>query len=406
METQEMISRVTGVPNNRINAKVKRMGGAFGGKESRGCQLSGLLAIAAMKERRPMRAMLNRDEDMMISGQRHPIRCDWKVGVMKDGTLVALQADCYNNGGWSLDMSAAVMDRCMTHLENCYEIPNVHIRGWVCKTNTHTNTAFRGFGAPQAMFFTESFMYAVAEGLKIDIDELRWKNLYKQGHLTAFLQKIDDDWHVPMLLEQLRKEAKYDERKTAIHDFNTKNKWKKRGICLVPTKFGLSFATAPHLNQGAANVKIYTDGSVLLNHGGTEMGQGLYTKMCQVAAQELKVPLENVYTADTSTYQSPNASPTAASSGSDLNGMAIKDACDQLNERLRPYWERFGPKADFKDIAHAAYLDRINLSTVGHWKMPKIGYKFGIYDPSLVTPMYYYFTQVRSSFPVSQIPKI
>lgn len=389
-----MISRVTGIPSNRINVRVKRMGGGFGGKESRSIQLAGLLAIAAMKERRPMRAMLNRDEDMMTTGQRHPIKCRWKVGVMNDGTLVALEADCYNNAGYSLDMSASVMDRCLTHLDNCYEIPNVHIRGWVCKTNTHSNTAFRGFGAPQAMFFAESYMYAIAEGLKMDIDELRWKNLYKEGNRTPFLQKIDEDWHVPLLLAQLRRECKYDERKAEVAKFNAQNKWKKRGICLIPTKFGLSFATALHLNQGAASVKIYTDGSVLLSHGGTEMGQGLYTKMCQIAAQELSVPLEAVYTADTSTYQIPNASPTAASSGSDLNGMAIKDACDQLNARLKPYWEKFGPDAEFKTIARAAYLDRVNLVATGHWSMPRIGYQFGNYDPETVKPMYYYFTQV------------
>jgi xanthine dehydrogenase/oxidase len=395
METQEMISRVTGIPNNRINARVKRMGGAFGGKESRSVQISGLLAIAAKKERRPMRIMLNRDEDMMVSGQRHPFKCHWKVGVMNDGTLVALQAECYDNGGWSLDMSASVMDRCLTHLDNCYEIPNVHIRGWVCKTNTHSNTAFRGFGAPQSMYFTETFMNAIAEGLNIDVDELRWKNLYKEGDLTPFLQKIDEDWHVPLLMEQLRTEAEYDRRKAAAAGFNSKNKWKKRGICLVPTKFGLSFATALHLNQGYASVKIYTDGSVLLNHGGTEMGQGLYTKMCQIAAQELQLSIDDVYTADTSTYQTPNASPTAASSGSDLNGMAVKDACDQLNERLKPYRENLGPDADFKAIVVAAYRDRVNLAATGHWKMPRVGYQFGNYDPATTKPMYYYFTQVR-----------
>lgn len=394
METQELISKITGVPSNRINARVKRMGGGFGGKETRSLQIAGLLAMAAKKERRPMRMMLNRDEDMMVSGQRHPFKCHWKVGVMNDGTLVALDADCYNNGGFSLDMSASVMDRCMTHLDNCYQIPNVHIRGWVCKTNTHSNTAFRGFGAPQGMFFAESFMNAIAEGLGMDVNELRLKNLYNVGDRTPFLQKIDEDWHVPLLLEQVRKEARFDERKAEIALFNSRNKWKKRGICLIPTKFGLSFATAIHLNQGAATVKIYTDGSVLLNHGGTEMGQGLYTKMVQVAAQELSVPIDLVYTADTSSYQVPNASPTAASSGSDLNGMAIKDACDQLNARLQPYREKFGPDASFKTIVHAAYLDRVNLAATGHWKMPRIGYHFGNYDPETVKPMYYYFTQV------------
>lgn len=394
METQEFVSRVIGVPSNRINARVKRMGGAFGGKESRSVQLAVILAVAAKKERRPMRAMLNRDEDMMTTGQRNPIMCRWKIGVMNDGKLVAIDADCYANAGFSLDMSGAVMDRCCTHLDNCYYFPNAHIRAWVCKTNTVTNTAFRGFGGPQAMFIAESFMYAIAEGLNIPIDELRWKNLYEQGQRTPFHQLIDEDWHIPMLLEQVRKEAKYDERKAQIAKYNAQNKWKKRGICLVPTKFGLSFATAIHLNQAGASVKIYADGSILLSHGGTEMGQGLYTKMCQVAAQELNAPLESIYTQDTATYQIANASPTAASSGSDLNGMAVKNACDQLNERLKPYWEKFGRDAPLSKIAHAAYRDRVNLAATGYWKMPKIGHVWGDYNPETVKPMYYYFTQV------------
>lgn len=394
METQEFVSQVTGVPSNRVNARVKRMGGAFGGKESRSCQLASILAVAAKKEQRPMRCMLNRDEDMMTSGQRHPVQARWKVGTTADGMLIALEADVYDNAGYSQDMSGAVMDRCCTHLENCYEIPHVLIRGHVCKTNTHSNTAFRGFGGPQAMFITETYMTAIAEGLGIPIDELRWKNLYKQGDITPFLQKIDEDWHVPLLLEQARKEANYNERKTSIETFNAEHKWRKRGISMIPTKFGLSFATALHLNQAGASVKIYADGSVLLHHGGTEMGQGLYTKMCQIAAQELNIPVDAIFTQDTTTYQIANASPTAASSGSDLNGMAVKDACDQLNERLKPYRNKYGSDAPMKTLAHAAYLERVNLAANGFWKMPKIGYKWGNYDIKTVKPMYYYFTQV------------
>lgn len=381
------------------------MGGAFGGKESRSVQLACLLAVAAKKEWRPMRCMLNRDEDMMTTGQRHPIQARWKVGTKFDGTLIALEADVYDNAGYSHDMSGAVMDRCCTHLDNCYEIPNVLIRGHVCKTNTHSNTAFRGFGGPQAMFIAESYMSAVAEGLKIPIDELRWKNLYKEGQLTPFLQKIDQDWHVPMMLEQVRKEVNYDERKAAIKKFNSEHKWRKRGISMIPTKFGLSFATALHLNQAGASVKIYADGSVLLHHGGTEMGQGLYTKMCQVAAQELNVPVDAIFTQDTTTYQIANASPTAASSGSDLNGMAVKHACDQLNERLKQFREKYGADAPMKTLAHAAYLERVNLAANGFWKMPRIGYKWGNYDINSVKPMYYYFTQVCPlvSLPLSAV---
>lgn len=168
------------------------------------------------------------------------------------------------------------MDRCLTHLENCYEIPHVHIRGHVCKTHTHSNTAFRGFGAPQAMYITESYMCAIAEGLNISVDDLRKKNLYKEGDVTPFFQRLDEDWHIPMLLEQIRQEIKYEERKVQIAEFNAKNKWKKRGICLLPTKFGLSFATAVHLNQANASIKIFADGSVLLHHGGKTLAHRFY----------------------------------------------------------------------------------------------------------------------------------
>ncbi|RVX70089.1 hypothetical protein B0A52_06261 [Exophiala mesophila] len=393
METQEFVSLVTGVPSNRINARVKRMGGGFGGKESRSVPIACALAIAAKKVNRPVRCMLNRDEDMMTSGQRHPFQARYRVGVMNDGTLKALDADIYNNAGFSYDMSTAVMDRCCTHVDNVYSFEHAHIKGFVCKTNTHSNTAYRGFGGPQAMFIAETYMTQVAEGLNMSVDELRLKNLYKPNELTPFMQKIDEDWHIPQLFSELRKECDYEKRRADVDEFNRKNKWKKRGISMCPSKFGISFATAIHLNQASAAVKIFADGSVLLHHGGTEMGQGLYTKMCQVAAQELNVPVDAIYTSDTSSYYTANVSPTAASSGSDLNGMAVKDACDQLNERLKPYWDKFGADADMKTIAHAAYLDRVNLSASGFWKMPKVGYIWGNYDADTVKPMYYYFTQ-------------
>jgi len=393
METQEFVSSVLGVPSNRINCRVKRMGGGFGGKESRSVPFAVYTAIAARKEKRPVRIMLNRDEDMLLSGQRHPFQARWKVGVSSAGKLLALEADVYNNGGFSQDMSGAVMDRCLTHFDNSYECPNVFLRASVCRTNIHSNTAYRGFGAPQGMYFAETIMYNIAEGLSMDIDSLRQRNLYTTGQHTPFFQKIDEDWHVPMLLHQLSASSNYDHRKSAVSSFNKTNRWKKRGISLIPCKFGLSFATALHLNQAAAYIKIYADGSVLLHHGGTEMGQGLYTKMCQIAAQELGTPLDSIYTQDSSTYQIANASPTAASSGSDLNGMAVKNACDQLNARLAPYREKLGPNAKLKEIAHAAYIDRVNLAANGFWKMPKVGYNWGDTNWETVKPMYYYWTQ-------------
>jgi xanthine dehydrogenase/oxidase len=313
MEVQEFVSQVTGVPSNRINARVRRMGGAFGGKESRSTPFASILAVAAKKEKRPMRCMLNRDEDMMTSGQRHPVQARWRVGVMNDGKLVALDVDIYDNAGWTLDLSGAVMDRCCTHVDryvlaessrtpsrfrasntnfrslaSCYEIPNVYIRGHVCKTNTHSNTAFRGFGGPQAMFIAESYMTAVAEGLSISVDDLRIKNLYKQGEYTPFLQQIDVDWHIPQLFKELREECNFDDRRAAIDQFNNKHKWKKRGIAMLPVKFGISFG-ALHLNQASASVKIFADGSVLLHHGGTEMGQGEFE--CLICLTESKLTL-------------------------------------------------------------------------------------------------------------------
>ena len=393
METQEFVSSVLGVPSNRINCRVKRMGGGFGGKESRSVPFAVYTAIAAKKEKRPVRIMLSRDEDMMLSGQRHPFQARWKVGVSYEGKLIALEADIYNNGGFSQDMSGAVMDRCLTHFDNSYECPNVFLRAHVCRTNIHSNTAYRGFGAPQGMYFAETIMYNVAEGLGMDIDSLRRKNLYAIGQHTPFFQQIDEDWHIPMLLNQLSKSSDYERRKHEIKSFNIQNRWKKRGISLIPCKFGLSFATALHLNQAAAYVKIYADGSVLLHHGGTEMGQGLYTKMCQIAAEELGTSLDSIYTQDSQTYQIVNASPTAASSGSDLNGMAVKNACDQINERLAPYRRKYGDDTQMKTLAHAAYLDRVNLAANGFWKMPKVGYNWGDTNWETVKPMYYYWTQ-------------
>ncbi|KAI8677562.1 hypothetical protein NCS56_00646400 [Fusarium sp. Ph1] len=391
MENQVFVAQVLGVPMSRVNMRVRRMGGAYGGKESRSTPIAMLVALAARKESRPVRMMLNRDEDIATSGQRHPFQSHWKVGVDSQGKIQVLDVDIYNNAGHTLDMSSAVMDRACTHVDNCYYIPHAWVRGWVCKTNTVSNTAFRGFGGPQGMYITENIMYTISEGLNIDIDDLRTRNLYQIGQRTPFLQEITDDFHVPTMLEQLTVTSDYEKRKKAVKEFNSKNSYKKRGICKIPTKFGLSFATALCLNQAAAYVKIYEDGSVLLHHGGTEMGQGLYTKMAQVAAEELGVSVDEVYNKESQTDQIANGSPTAASSGSDLNGQAVKNACDQINERLKPYREKYGYDAPLSNIAHAAYSDRVNLAANGFWKMPRIGYVWGNWKDPL--PMYYYWTQ-------------
>ncbi|KAF4977571.1 hypothetical protein FZEAL_5942 [Fusarium zealandicum] len=386
-ETQAFASRVCDVQSNKIVVRVKRLGGAFGGKETRSVLLSSALALAAKKTKKPVRYMLTREEDMVTSGQRHPFLGRYKVGVNKDGKIQALDCDIFNNAGWTFDLSAAVCERAMTHVDGCYNIPNVHIRGRLCKTNTMSNTAFRGFGGPQGMFIAETYMEEVADRLGMPVETLRQVNMYQGDEQTHFGQGLGD-WYVPLMYKQVQDEAIYPQRRHAVTEFNKTNKWRKRGMALIPTKFGISF-TALFLNQAGALVHIYHDGSILVAHGGTEMGQGLYTKLTQIAAQALGVPLDNVFISETSTNTVPNASATAASASSDLNGYAIFNACEQLNERLAPYRKKLGPEATMKDLAHAAYFDRVNLSAQGFYKTPEIGYDWA----TNTGKMFFYFTQ-------------
>ncbi|KAM7220208.1 molybdopterin binding Aldehyde oxidase/xanthine dehydrogenase [Rhypophila decipiens] len=386
-ETQVYAAQVCNLPCNKVVVRCKRMGGGFGGKETRSVALSSLLAVAAQKTKRPVRCMLTREEDMIFSGQRHPFLGRWKVGVNMDGKIQALDLDIFNNGGWSWDLSAAVCERAMTHSDGCYLIPNIHVRGRICKTNTMSNTAFRGFGGPQGMFIAETYMTEVADRLGMPVEKFREINFYQPGDVTHFNQPITD-WHVPLMYKQVQEESNYAARREAITKFNQEHKWRKRGLALIPTKFGISF-TALWFNQAGALVHIYEDGSVLVAHGGTEMGQGLHTKMTQIAAQALGVPLEDVYISETATNTVANASATAASASSDLNGYAIFNACEQINERLKPYREKLGPGATMKQIAHAAYFDRVNLSAQGFYKTPEIGYTWGKNEGK----MFFYFTQ-------------
>ncbi|PQE27918.1 xanthine dehydrogenase protein [Rutstroemia sp. NJR-2017a BBW] len=386
-ETQAYVAQVCDVTANKVVSKVKRLGGGFGGKETRSIQLAGIVSLAAKKTGRPVRCMLNRDEDMITSGQRHPFLSRWKVAVNKDGKLQGLDLDMFCNGGWTQDLSGAVLDRSLSHSDNCYKIPNVHVRGRACKTNTMSNTAFRGFGGPQGLFMAECYMEEVADRLGMPVEKLREINFYQPLEETHYNQALKD-WHVPLMYKQVQEESNYAARREAITKFNSEHKWKKRGLSIIPTKFGISF-TALFLNQAGALVHIYHDGSVLVAHGGTEMGQGLHTKMMMVAAEALGVPLENVFISETATNTVANTSSTAASASSDLNGYAIFNACAQLNERLAPYRERLGKDATMKQLAHAAYFDRVNLSANGFYKTPDIGYTWG---PN-IGQMFFYFTQ-------------
>lgn len=386
-ETQTYTAKVTGVAANKVVARVKRLGGGFGGKETRSIQLSSICSVAAKKNRRPVRSMLNRDEDILTSGQRHPFLGRWKMGVNKDGKIQAIDVDVFNNGGWSQDLSGAVLERAMTHIDGCYRIPNVYVRGRIAKTNTVSNTAFRGFGGPQGMFICESMMTEVADHLKMPVEEFRKVNFYKALELTHFNQPLKD-WYVPLMYDQVQEESRYWERKAEVDEYNKTHKWNKRGLALIPTKFGISF-TALFLNQAGALVHIYHDGSVLLAHGGTEMGQGLHTKMTMIAAEALGIPHDSVFISETATNTVANTSSTAASATSDLNGYAIWNACQQLNERLAPYREKFGRDAPLHKLAEAAYFDRVNLSAQGFYKTPDIGYVWGENKGQ----MFFYFTQ-------------
>ncbi|KAJ9306892.1 hypothetical protein DTO217A2_3673 [Paecilomyces variotii] len=385
-ETQTYVAQVAGVAANKVVSRVKRLGGGFGGKETRSIQLAGICAAAAAKVKRPVRCMLNRDEDIVTSGQRHPFLCRWKVGVSNEGKLLALDADIFANGGHTQDLSGAVVERSLSHADGVYNIPNVHVRGRVCKTNTVSNTAFRGFGGPQGLFFAESFVSEIADHLNIPVEEFRALNMYKPGDKTHFSQELKD-WHVPLMYKQVMEDSAYKERRKAVEEYNRTHKWSKRGLAIVPTKFGISF-TALFLNQAGALVHIYHDGSVLVAHGGTEMGQGLHTKMTMIAAEALQVPLEDVFISETATNTVANTSSTAASASSDLNGYAIFNACQQINDRLRPYREKM-PNASMKELAHAAYFDRVNLSAQGYYRTPDIGYTWGENKGQ----MFFYFTQ-------------
>lgn len=375
------------VQANKVVVRVKRLGGGFGGKETRAVVLSSAVALAAKKTGKPVRYMLTREEDMITSGQRHPFLGRYKIGFNKDGKIQALDCDIFNNAGWTFDLSASVMERAMTHVDGCYKIPNVYIRGRLCKTNTMSNTAFRGFGGPQGMFIIETIMEEASDRLGIPVETLRQINFYQYGEKTHFNQEITD-WHVPLMYKQVQDESMYALRRHGVADFNKGYKWRKRGLALIPTKFGISF-TALFLNQAGALVHIYHDGSILVAHGGTEMGQGLHTKITQIAAQALNVPVDIVFISETSTNTVPNASATAASASSDLNGYAVYNACQQLNERLAPYREKLGPEATMKELAHAAYFDRVNLSAQGFYKTPEIGYVWGENKGK----MFFYFTQ-------------
>jgi len=392
-EIQHKVAAALGVPFNAIRVEVRRMGGGFGGKESQGNALAVSTAIAARLTGRPCKMRYDRDDDMIITGKRHEFRIEYQAGFDADGRLSAVTFTQYARCGWAQDLSLPVADRAMLHADNAYHLPHARITSHRLKTNTVSNTAYRGFGGPQGVVGIERVMDHIAHSLGKDPLAVRDVNYYqsakeKAGELTPYYQEVQDSV-VRELSAKLEKTSDYQSRRAAIDVWNAKNPILKKGLALTPVKFGISF-TLTFLNQAGALVHIYSDGSVHLNHGGTEMGQGLFTKVAQVAADAFGVPLEAIKITATDTGKVPNTSATAASSGSDLNGMAVKAACDQLRNRLVVFLkDQYDVKANdinfeggnvavgdkvfsFAEVAGEAYRNRISLSATGFYATPEI----------------------------------
>ncbi|ALV44616.1 xanthine dehydrogenase [Arthrobacter alpinus] len=387
-ETQAILAHVLGLASHEITVQSLRMGGAFGGKEMQSHGFAAIAAIGTLLTGRPVRVRLNRTLDMTMTGKRHGFHTSWDVGFSKDGMLQSLKAVLTSDGGWCLDLSEAVLARALCHVDNNYLIPHVRLEGQVAKSNKTSQTAFRGFGGPQGMLLIEDILGRCAPLLGLVPEDLRRKNFYRDGDTTPYGMPVRHAERVTTLWEQCRASSNFDERRLSIDGFNAANPHRKRGLAITPVKFGISFNLVA-LNQAGALVHVYKDGSVLISHGGTEMGQGLHTKMLQVAATALGVPLTAVRLAPTRTDKVPNTSATAASSGSDLNGGAVKNACEQIIERLATVAGgmlgvsgrdvRFshglvtalgmkGRSVSFADVVMKAYLQRVQLWAAGYYR--------------------------------------
>jgi xanthine dehydrogenase large subunit len=401
-DTQEIVARVLGLARHRVVVRSLRMGGAFGGKEVQANQFAAVAALGAWTTQRPVRVRLNRDQDMILTGKRHPFLARCRVGFAADGGLVAVAVELTADGGFSLDLSEAVLMRALFHVDNAYYVPHLEVRGRVAKTNTTSHTAFRGFGGPQGMVVVEEIVDRVARTLGVRPEAVRERNLYRgQGetNTTHYGQEVEDN-RLSRIWHDLVASSDLEARRAAIAGANGGSRRLKRGLAITPVKFGVAFTQTP-LNQAGALVLVYPDGSVQVNHGGTEMGQGLHTKVWQVAAECLGVPLERVRLMPTGTDKVPNTSATAASSGSDLNGAAVRDACEALKARLAPVAAallaaRLGRPVDtgelvfadgrvsagtdpgtavgFAAVAHRAWQERISLAATGFYRTPGLHY--------------------------------
>ncbi|MFE5672251.1 xanthine dehydrogenase molybdopterin binding subunit [Agromyces sp. NPDC056523] len=413
-ETQQIVAHVLGVPNHRVTVQSLRLGGGFGGKEMQPHGFAAIAALGATLTGQPVRVRLTRTQDLTMTGKRHPFHAAWRAGFDDEGRILALEATLTSDGGWCLDLSEPVLGRALCHVENAYWIPDIVVLGRIAKTHKTSQTAFRGFGGPQGMFVIEDILGRVAPVLGIEPAVLRERNLYRPGQTTPYGQEVRHAERLHHAWARVRAEGRVDERRAEIDAFNVAHPDVKRGLAITPVKFGISFTFTAY-NQAGALVHVYRDGSVLVNHGGTELGQGLHTKMLQVAATALGVRMSAVRLAPTRTDKVPNTSATAASSGADLNGAAVKHACDQIRERLLPVAAdllgiderdvRFtgglvsgsdpdGTSLGFHEVVEAAYARRVQLFAAGFYRTEGLGWEPGTMQG---TPFKYFAYGVAAS---------
>jgi xanthine dehydrogenase large subunit len=390
-EVQHLIASVLGKPHHAVTVEVRRMGGGFGGKETQAAPFACMAALLAHHTGHPIKLRLDRDDDMLLTGKRHDFMIDYEVGFDDAGRIQGIVFEQAARCGFSPDLSAAIADRAMFHADNAYYLPHVRITSHRCKTHTVSNTAFRGFGGPQGMMGIEKVIDAIAREVGLDPLEVRRRNLYGPGRdVTPYHMRVQDNI-IPELIGELAESSDYLRRREAIAAFNAGSPVLKRGIALTPVKFGISF-TVTHLNQAGALLHVYTDGSVHLNHGGTEMGQGLMTKVTQLVAEELQIDLDQVKISATNTGKVPNTSATAASAGTDLNGAAALAAARTIKGRLIEFLAghfKMPPEAvvfrqgevhigeqsmSFAKLARLAHHNRVQLSATGFYRTPKIWY--------------------------------
>ncbi|MGE5150139.1 MAG: xanthine dehydrogenase molybdopterin binding subunit [Rhodospirillaceae bacterium] len=392
-EVQHICARLLGCDFNRVTAVVRRLGGGFGGKESNASWVAGAAALAANHTGQPVKLRVPREVDMIATGKRHPFLYRYTVGFDGEGRVLALDAMLAADAGWSLDLTPGVVARALTHTDNAYWIPHFRAVGYACRTHKQSNTAFRGFGGPQGVVVMEDALDRIAHRLGRDPVEVRALNFYNaEGDETPFGQKVEGNL-LPRVWAEARHEADWTRRRAEIDAFNKTSPVLKRGLGLFPLKFGISF-NIPHMNQAGALVHVYSDGSIRLNHGGTEMGQGLFIKVAQVVAEVFKVDIDRIRPSATSTAEVPNTSPTAASTGSDLNGWAAFAAADTIKKRMIVFAaQHFGVSdseiefadntvriakpgsnqvVSFNELTKLCYLGRVSLSSTGYYKTPKI----------------------------------